>query len=369
MRQISVFILAGVALWVCLAVLCHPALAETPKTLLDEPDLLITLQTAEMTEEGVRAVFSCLNRTERKEPLLFLIPKGDGVDTVFGNGWPSEEIQLPPGAEEETELLFLFPEGQDTAASFSIRFSFRKQLSSEAVFCPGETPDCVPGSYSLPETQIVQETVRAKTDKRPAPILLQDQITQEQAALLDYGQAWVCLQQGDLLLPFCRILLKVDASGHAEGWYSGLAVAFDGEPVQPLEVQETSGDGPTVAESKEISLTGESVFYATLKLTLEEDAENGFRVTRQELFSSELGGTYDQAPLGVADTAEALLRVLEKSEAPVEVTDTRSQFLSLAEPLALTIFPACEMGEILVYCEYFFMDGTDIVHPPFPLPQ
>ena len=27
-----------------------------------------------------------------------------------------------------------------------------------------------------------------------------------------------------------------------------------------------------------------------------------------------------------------------------------------------------KLGEIWVFCEYFFRDGTDTVHPPFPLP-
>ena len=90
---------------------------------------------------------------------------------------------------------------------------------------------------------------------------------------------------------------------------------------------------------------------------------------KKTIHSAELGGKYDQAPMGLLDTAEPLLKVMENNEAPVETIDVQTMQQPLDQPLTVHLYPAAEMGEIWIYCEYFFFDGTDIVHPPYKVTE
>lgn len=356
----------GAALLLLSAMLCRPVRAENG-ILLEEPNLQVEVISAEITPEGATVLLACRNRSEEEASLLFLTPKADGLDTIFSSGWPSEEISLPAGGEETAELVFLPPEGQDTLSEISLRLSFQGRLSSEGKMNFRESSGWAPASFSEPQEQLVRSEVENPPETDADPVIITDRITEEQAEILDYGQAWICIRRDETLVPFCSIRMRVDRDGSAEAGYSGLAMAFAGDQVFPLESREESGETGTVITTREISLTGESVFYATLILTVSMDEEGVFRVTKQELFSSELGGKYDQAPLGLMDTAEPLLRVLEKTDAPLDTLDIQSVFLSLSEPLTVRLFPASELGEIWIYCEYFFQDGTDVIHPPYQL--
>ncbi|MCR4876072.1 MAG: hypothetical protein K5922_02740 [Clostridiales bacterium] len=375
-----------------------PARAEDP-LLLEAEDLQIVLSGTVPDPEGIRLVLSCRNRTDREEKLLFLIPRADGTDTVFDSGWPSEELTLPAETEEKAELVILPAEGENAMKELSLRMAFRGRLSSPAVIRPGEENLCDAARMDGNETQIVQEESGWTGGAPPEAIRIEDRISPEESAKLDYGQAWICLREEDFLVPFCRVPLRADPEGRAEAEYSGLTLTLEGLD-QPLETREMNREAQPASEfpeggrdsrrtenpteekdpapengkpedvqweTREISLTGESVFYATLKLTVSGNPRDGFRVTRQELSSSELGGTYGQAPAGLLDTAEPLLRVLEMSEAPADAVDIRSRLISLSDPLRVQISPAAEWGGLWIYCEYFFTDGTDTVHAPYPV--
>ncbi len=359
--------------FLCLAGICWAVLARSPvraeePVFLEEPSLKITLQSAERTPEGTRITLSCLNRTEEEEAVLFLVPKTDRVDTVFESGWPGEKIPLPPGRETGIGLTVLPAETETPGDDISMRISFHGQLSSEGHVFPGEEGKIIPADFGEGEEQQVRDEVQPDPDLPPDAVILRDRITAEEAEKLDYGLAWICLREEDRLLPFCRIPMRVEQTGEAEARYSGTAAVFAETPGQPLETEERLTEDGWRLETAGISMTGESVFYATMKLVLEQQGTGPVRITRQELFSSELGGSYDRIPLGLLDTAELMLRELEKTEAPVETVDTRSAFLPLKKPLTVRLLPAEKLGEIWVFCEYFFRDGTDTVHPPFPLP-
>ena len=336
--------------------------------LMAEPEIGAALSEACRTEKGIRLSLQYRNRMETEQNLLILIPKTDGMDTVFDSGWPSEEIVLPPGKDVSAELTILLAEGQDSFQSVSFRFAFGNHLSSETVIFPETPGKNIPASLSAKEPQIVNQEVQADFSERPAPLVITDQVEKTKRALLDYGQAWVCLGADGTLIPFCAIPLRVDDAGRAEGRYSGLAVCLENRKEQPLEVREEWEDERLRIQTSEISMTGESVFFATLKLDIQE-TEEGFRLSRQTINSAELGGKYDQAPMGLLDTAEPLLKVMENNEAPVETIDVQTMQQPLDQPLTVHLYPAEEMGEIWIYCEYFFFDGTDIVHPPYKVTE
>ena len=365
MKLITIPALAGAVLCVLMTLLYRPASAEQMK-ILDEPDLRIEVTSAEVTEEAAEIHLACENLGDREAQLLFLVPKTDGIDTVFGNGWPSEKVMLPPGEILPVDLTIYPAEDDESIQEVSFRMSFQDQLSTEGKLLFGEDLKCEPAGFSGREEQMVRDEILMAPDTAIQQILIRDQITEEELRKLDYGQAWICLREGETLIPFCSILLNADETGKTEATYSGLALLFEGEK-QPLEVRERYEHGTVTLTGKEISLTGESVFFATLQLTVRGSQKEPFRVIRQVLNSSELGGAYDGAPLLLADQAEPLLRVLEKNEAPVDTIDTRSVFLSLDEPLSLRLTPAADLGEIWIYCEYFFTDQTDVVHAPWPM--
>ena len=363
MKLITIPAAAGAVLCVLMTFLYRPASAEQMK-ILNEPDLRIEVISADVTEEAAEIHLACENLGDREAQLLFLVPKTDGIDTVFGNGWPSEKVMLPPGEVFPADLTVYPAEDDESIREISFRMAFQDQLSTEGKLLLGENIKCEPAGFSAQEEQMVREEISMAPDTKLQQILIRDQITEEELRKLDYGQAWICLREGETLIPFCSILLNADETGKTEAVYSGLALLFEGES-QPLEVRERNEHGMVTLTGKEIGLTGESVFYATLQLTVNERESEPFRLIRQVLNSSELGGAYDRAPLLLADQAEPLLRVLEKNEAPVNIIDTRSVFLSLDVPLSLRLVPAEELGEIWIYCEYFFTDQTDAVHAPW----
>lgn len=372
-RKLWIALLAGV-LWMTMTA-PPPASGGDSGLLMDEPELRIILKEAEMQPEGMRVVLSCLNRGALKAGILFVTPKADGIDTVFASGWPSDEIVLPPGEEAEAELRFLPPEGADSMTRVSFRISFQGRLSTEMEIvrklsgAADQDPDgyaCSGGTLAGDETQILREEVTLRSQPPAAPFRIRDRITQAQAAGLDYGQAWICLREGETLIPFCSLRLRVDGEGNAEADWSGLALILAAAPDVPLETAESHDREELILETREMGLTGESVFYATLKLTVKGSAEEGYQIVRQELDSSELGGRFGRAPYGLMDQIELLLRVMEKNEAPAETMDVRSVMIPLTEPLEAMLLPAHELGEVWAYCEYFFQDDTDTVHPPFP---
>ena len=343
--------------------------AEVPSRLLLEDDALrVTLLSAESVPEGIFLQLSCLNRTERQEALHSLIPQSDGIDTVFISGWPGEDSPLPPGKETAVSLTICPAEDQAEAGfPVSLRFAFRGMLSSPAQIL-SLTPELTvsPASFDSGEPQIVRSEILSSLPAEDLSVQLLDRITPEPAALLDYGQAWICLSSEEGLLPFCCIRLRVDASGEASAFYSGKAVCFVGDTLFPLSVRETGKEDAREWTTREISMTGESVFYATLTLSVLQKQDGTCQLAKQVLSSSELGGECHQAPLGLLDQAEAVLPAVDSSD-PLQSVTVRSVLYSLEKPLTLQIVNAADLGDLWVYYEYFFTDNSDIVHPPHPL--
>ena len=343
--------------------------AESPSRLLLEDDSLrVTLLSAESVPEGISLQLSCLNRTDRQETLHSLIPRMDGKDTVFISGWPGEDSLLPPGEETAVSLIICPAENQaETVLPVSLRFTFRGMLSTQAqILSLAPEVTVSPASFDSGEPQIVRSEILSSLPAENLSVQLRDRITPEQAALLDYGQAWICLESDEGLLPFCCVRLQVDESGEASAFYSGRAACFEGDSLFPLSVREAGKEGTAEFTTREISMTGESVFYATLTLSVLQNPDGTWQLANQVLSSSELGGDCHQAPLGLLDQAEAVLPAVNPSD-PVQSVSVRSVCYPLDEPLTLRIVRAADLGEIWVYYEYFFMDNSDIVHSPLPL--
>ena len=342
------------------------ARAESPLLLEDEA-LSVMLDGAVQQQDRVVISLRCTNRCETEELIHFLVPRINGKDTVFASQWAGEELALPPGQETAVSLAILKNDAAETPAMISFRMAFQGKLSVP-VEIDAENPEAVK-TISLAENEptAVRNEVASDSGPDPEPVLIRDRISPEETARLDYGRAWICLETEEGLYPFCQIRLRVDDQGEAEAEYSGIAFTADKDPGYPLAGEEKEQDGRPVFQTEEIALSSPSVFYATLRLTIARTETGNWAVIKQEYESEELGGAYDPAPLELADEVEFLVRIAEDSPTPRETAGVQPRLLALDRPLSLRARRAADLGRIQIYCEYFFNDGSDTVHPLYPL--
>lgn len=202
-------------------------------------------------------------------------------------------------------------------------------------------------SYDEP---ILEDAVRTDT----ATIRLTDRLTEQQAEMLDYGQAVICLcpsgaDESDLQ-PFCTVPAHVTPQGEVQADFSGLLLRIDGFVVHTAE-----NDDESVKAL--LSLSGEAVFYAEATFQTISGEK-----TQELVSSAELDGTWENVPRTLFDTATLTsITISLKNGIPV-TTGGESRQLPLQQPLKPELIPAVEVGSFGWYFEYFFMDGTDEVH-------
>ncbi len=330
-----------------------------------EPVTEVSLSGLELAEEGAQVRLHCRNLSDSQKEILFLIPKIDGVDTVFFSNWASEEWVLPPQAGTDGVLQLRGVRENTVPDTLSFRIACDGKLSAPIVLSYGSDDGAVQILYEDAEPSVFQPSILTDWESEPESLLIEDRISPEEAALLDYGQAWVCLNTPDGLAPFCRIPLQVTDQGEATALFEGIAYVTQEAPGFPLTGrQEDTPDGPAF-RTDPITLTGESVYYATLQLVITKASDGSRLLSDLLLTSDELGGAYHQAPLAIADQAELMLRIMENSPEPRNTADIRTELISLEHPLSLTACDAFSLGDLSIYCEYFFRDGSDIVHPVY----
>ena len=193
------------------------------------------------------------------------------------------------------------------------------------------------------------------------PLSLTDSLTEEQVALLDYGQAVICLcdaeGHADSLQPVCTVPARVSPEGQVQADWSGLLLQIDGFCLRTEE----NGNGGMKAS---LALTGDAVFYAEVDFQTASGEK-----TRELVSSAELEGTWENVPRSLFDTATLTsITISLESGKPVTVGGDSRQ-LALTEPLQPQLVPIAEAGSFGWYFEYFFTDGTDTVHPFQPYHQ
>ena len=345
------------------AMLASPASAGEAPLLLEDGRLRVALESAAQQEDQIAIGLICTNRCETDETIHFLIPRVDGEDTVFASQWAGEELPLPAGQQTAVTRSILKNTPGEKAGTVSFRIGFQGKLSIPIEIDPDQPGSVRTISLAEAEDTVFRSEIESESGTVPEPIRIYDKITPVEAGKLDYGRAWICLKTEEGLFPFCQIPLEVNQRGDAEATYSGMAFVPEGDPEYPLAGKEETADGRRTFTTEEISLTSPSVFFAALKLTLQQADDGNWILLKQEYKSDELGGTYDSAPLELAEQAEVLAHILEDSPTPRERVDVRSKLLTLDHPLALQARRALDLGEIQIYCEYFFLDDTDLVHP------
>ena len=335
--------------------------AETP-VLADDQSIVILLKGIKQEENMIDLDLICLNLERSEQLIRFLLPQINGVDTFFSNQWIGEELLLLAGQETTKHLQIVkdLPETESTTLSF--RVSWKGKLSVPVVIDLEKLENTQIITFDEQEPSAVSIDISSNFSNSPESILIFDQITEKEKSKLESGQAWICIKKESGLLPFCRISLQVNDEGEASAMFAGVAFVPKENPDLPIAVSQEYKDGKIVFRSEKIELTGPSIFYAAMKLSISQKSDASYAITEQTFISDELGGSYPMVPLALVDRAESILQVKEDATTTGETQSVLSSFISLDQPLSLAVCDALSLGRIRIFCEYFFYDGSSLVH-------
>lgn len=330
--------------------------------LAENQSIRIRLAGIEIGAETIGLNLICINQDQSGQLILFLLPQVNGEDTVFISQWPGEEVFLPSNQETAVHLQIKNAYSENVNSIVAFRIAWMGNLSVPLEIDLKKPENFEPLSFAEKEMSAVKTDVISWMDVPPEPIVINDQITAEEKEKLDYAQAWICIKRKSKMIPFCRIPLEINDSGEATAMYSGIAFVPEIDPMFPFPVSQEDFGKETAFRTESIGLSGPSVFYASMHLTLSKTSKDSWAVSEQVFSSDELGGSYPLVPLALADRAESVLRILEDSETPGETVSVHSSELPLEQPLSLAVCDVRSLGEIRIYCEYFFNDATDQIH-------
>ncbi len=360
---------------VCLALLGQAAAAEDT-SLLARGGVSIGLISVETRPGEAELTLSLHNAGEDPCDISVFDARSDQSPASLMRGRADLHLSLDAGEAREETVLIQYDDPDALAASLSLRFSWAGWISGPL------TVTLAGGGYAVsaepPAEALFDTDVAVPAGASGQAVLIQDQLTEQEMAILDYGQARVCLRTENeagetLFTPIVTIPLDVDASGRATGRYSGLMLRMDGVPDVPFRTVENAPDGPAALTATTISLTGEAIEYAeqTIDIALDGDAA---RVTAQPVDAWETGGPCDPSPWDLYDQIYISHQMFTLTDAgggavSIRERDSLSSRTPLTGPIRLSLSKASDVGDVWVFCEYFFTDQTDVVRPPRPLSE
>lgn len=352
------------------------AVASEFALLLEEHGLKFSLLSFQRSDGQAVLTLRCENFENTDRTILLFAPSANGQPAGFLYGWPTDEITLCPMGIQEEQVTICTDNPSDWIETIAFRFIDAGAISNE-VAIDLSLKTATPATFCWQEKEkILVSSGIEKTEISEAPIHLQDRLTPSQLELLDYGQLRIALmlRTGDKLqlLPFASVPTEVSADGIVFATYSGNALICNIIPQFPIQMTENHTDKICTYQADDLTLSGPFVFYATLRLTLREDrAENTVCLLENALDSFDTGPLYANLPLSLFDTimlSHPMYRITSDEDAiQFEEADIYAQTLLLEVPLSFSLISADELGEIVAYFEYFFHDGTDVIHPIIPL--
>ena len=356
-------ILSVLTLWVLLiAGSGEGRAAETP----------LPARTAEIDVEDARfsdgqAVLTLTVRVTGGGGVSLLDPRYNGEAAAFGRGDPDVRLDVPDSGSLTADVTVRSYGADEACDAVSFRFGAGGAIQGTVSVMndgPGFRTD-----VTAPESPLI-ETAVIEPETYPEPVTLRDRLAAERVALLDYGQAVVCLRREDgVFLPLCAVPATVSEDGAVSAVYSGLLLTLDGSDVL-FSMTESRDGGDCLWESGLNTLTGEAIEYAEMTLTLRRGPDGAF-VTGQSFDAWETGGVCESAPCDLFDVmliTQPLYAFEEAGDLTVlREIDSRARRVEIEGPLSLCLRPAEELGDVWVYFEYFFSDRTDEAHAPFAL--
>ena len=362
---------------ICAVLLCllSFALAEPARTLTTGgPELHV--KEVRSDNETIRVTLSCNNESVTDQRIILLAPTVNGEETAFDDGWGTSEIYLKQGERLTVEIAILPVEAHNAPESASFRYVAQGVISEPV------SMSRVRGEWQIDPPGDVPDTGRCLVEAGTAPanfsfqaVALSDRISPDEAAVLDSGWATVCLRGTDeenaSCMPFCRIPVCVDESGAATATFSGMAVICAGAPSFPLNVEEPGDDNRRMWTVSNITLSGETVYFADLSFEMHCDNPTAVDIAGLTVDSPELGGVCTNCPFGLFSEAAVYLPAYTFNDdkgwtEAIEGAGEESVF-SLDQPLTFDLCSAFDLGEVCVYYEYWFTDGSMTIHAPADL--
>lgn len=366
--------LRKIVLWLLAFFLSISSAACEPSPLLTENKISVFLVQAECQDGRVQIRLSCRNDSVQKRNLILLDPLINGATANFISGWGSEEIDLKAGETREAEIVLLTEDPDQAIESASLRFFCEGYISSPCVLTfSSEGCMAVPASFAegSDEPPLLDEILENAAGS-VGQILLTDTLQPQETAHFDYGKAILCIhiknEDGDYYMPFCAVSVTVDQNGCVQALYSGMAITLSSDTLFPLYVEESNVKDTSYLEASGIVLTGDPIFFAELSFQVSE--ENGeTRLLSSKVESPELHGECVNCPRVLFSEMSAYHSYITflNGEGRVEIQESFGQsiVLPLDQALAVTVRPATDLGEICVYYEYYYTDGSVIFRMPY----
>ncbi len=351
------------------------ALAE-PANTLPVKGIRLRVKDIRSDDETVQVTLSCNNESVTDQSVILLAPTVNGGEAVFGDGWGTSEINLKQGENLTAEIAILPVGAGNAPESASFRFIAQGVISEPvSMSCVGGEWQIDPPGGASDMARCLVEAGTAQTDPTFQAVELSDRISPEEAAALDSGWATVCLRRTDdentSYMPFCRLPVCVDESGAATATFSGMAVICTLAPTFPL-YDEESGDGvKRMWTVSNIALSGEAVYFADLSFEIHCDNPTAVDIANLAVDSPELGGVCTNCPFGLFSEATVYLPAYtfndDKGWTEAKEGAGGERVFSLDQPLTFDLCSAFDLGEVCVYYEYWFTDGSATVHAPADL--
>ena len=384
--------------------------AEEARVLLEENGLCITLDGCEVTEGEAVLHLLCSNDAEEARELLLITPQINGEMAGFDHGWGSCELTAEPGENISSEFSMVTDDPEEMPEILSFRFIEDGNVSSICrISLEEKMMEIASFAAGKEEPLLVDPEIEVSDEISSQGTVFTDTITPEQVQMLDYGRALICVKQTaesrEYLSHISTVEAVADAEGHVTASFSGLALQLAEDPdfviptlenqvhrgVRPLEVTLFSAQSRTVGGTEDqdpsnglvsasgqsslnggaenMALSGEAAFYATLSFQLRQNEEGGMTAEDIVVSSDELGGECGNIPCALFDTVQTSREIWSVEELSpdsvwLEIEGSADGIWNIEGPLRFRLVPAEELGEIVVCFEYFFKDGTDVIHPP-----
>ena len=367
---------------------------ENPPLLFQDESVSITLMQMESDPGSVSLTVLCRNEGEEERYLLLITPRFNGKPAAFDHGWGSQELLIPAGQEREEGIPMMADDPDEIPESLEFRVAAEGKVSSPCrILLSAEGSEVKAASFEAGagEPPLVDPVIDFPVKPSDAPYVLADVLTPEQAERLDYGQALICIrtedEDGEHLSHISTVKAEVDEDGHVTASYSGLALSLSENPdflittvesfldwrphLQPMRPEVSFGPsgGRTGGSASPVALSGEAAFYATLSFQLCELKDGQMLADKVVVSSEELGGDLGNVPCALFDnvqTSREIWKVTERETEGIMLEVVRGENVSwdIQRPLTFRLIPAENLGELMVCFEYFFMDNSDIIHPP-----
>lgn len=363
------------------------------ETMLDEDGLRFSLTDLETYPGGAGLTVVCSNIAEEDREVLLLTPEINGQPAGFEYGWGSYAISIPAAAQIEVSLPMEADDPAEVPETLSMRFAANGRISSACALAVGNELSVTAASFALGEAepQLVDREIEAPRDYESYACVLTDTLSIEETQLLDYGRALICLRgendEGELLTHICTCEVVVDGEGNARADYSGLALILPGDDMFLVSTQESAGgmglsgdmkplrasldlgDESRGRQTAAVALSGDAAFFASLTFQVNLDETGDFSAGDVIVSSAEIGGDCTVVPCALFNTAQTSQEIWRAETVGSDEIHLLSAGAAFAQcrvdgPLRFKLVPASELGSLAVCFEYFFTDGSDVIHPP-----